>query len=209
MAIQEINRQLYPEFGIQVAIEGVGPGSFRAKIGTSAKSMGGLFKRHAPAFVVNILASMIFVRLIQSYVDPSPPMQIIVNDDSVIVQRGGDRVIVPRNVWDAKEKLTRPAEVQKHIARTFAAIRDDASVTEFGLLARLDDKYPVAVVPRAYFDMLTLVEPEEEDEENYKSTDQPARLVVVRAIFERSSRRWQFVWNGIKISAPITDPTFF
>jgi len=208
-AIQEINRQLFPEFSIEVAIEGVGPGSFRAKISTSIKSIGGLFKKSMPDLVINILASIIFVRLIQSYVDPSPPMQIIVSEDSVVVQKGTDRVIIPRNVWDAKEKLPRPAEVQKHIARTFSVMREDLSVTEFGLLSHIDDKEPVAVIPRASFDFLSKPDIDGRDDENNKTIDQRVRLVVVRAIFERSSRRWQFIWNGIRISAPITDQAFF
>lgn len=34
-------------------------------------------------------------------------------------------------------------------------------------------------------------------------------LQIVRAILEKSRRRWQFVWNGIKISAPVLDDAFY
>jgi hypothetical protein len=36
-----------------------------------------------------------------------------------------------------------------------------------------------------------------------------ATLVVIKAILERSPRLWQSAWNGIRISAPINDETFF
>jgi hypothetical protein len=208
-ALQEINKQLYPDMNVSVTIEGVGPGSFRAKIVTAGRSIGGLFKRRAPDLLINILASIIFVKFLQGYIDPAPPMQIIINDDSVVVQRGADRVIVPRNVWDAKERLPKPAEVQKHIARTFEVVREDPSVTEFGILSHIHDETPIAIIPRIHFDDLARIEPESERDEAHRSSDQRARLVVLRAIFERSARRWQFVWNGIRISASIIDPTFF
>ena len=208
-AIQEINRQLYPDMSVSIAIEGVGPGSFRAKISTAAKSIGGLFKKRGGDLLVNILAAIIFMRFIQTYVDPAPPMQIIVNDDSVVIQRGSDRVIISKKVWEAKEKLTRPLDVEKHIAKTFSVMREDASVTEFGILAKIDDRVPIAMIPRESFEPLTLIGVVDDSKEGQKITAQRARLVVLRAIFERSSRRWQFVWNGIRISASIVDQTFF
>ncbi|MBC7739686.1 MAG: hypothetical protein H7245_21315, partial [Candidatus Saccharibacteria bacterium] len=208
-ALQEINKQLYPGRSVSVTIEGVGPGSFRAKIVTAGRSVEGLFKRRAPDLLVNILASIIFVKFLQGYIDPAPTMQITVNIDSVVVQRGSDRVIIPRNVWDAKERLPKPADVQKHISRTFDVVREDPSVTEFGILSNIHDETPIAIIPRVHFDDLARIEPEAESDETNRSTDQRARLVVLRAIFERSARRWQFVWNGIRISASIIDPTFF
>jgi hypothetical protein len=32
---------------------------------------------------------------------------------------------------------------------------------------------------------------------------------VLKAILVRSARKWQFVWNGIKISAAISDESFY
>jgi len=31
---------------------------------------------------------------------------------------------------------------------------------------------------------------------------------IIRAIFERKRRGWEFAWRGIRISAPITDAGF-
>ena len=104
-AIQEINRQVRPEFGIEIAIEGVGPGSFRAKIKTTLKSISGLFKAHSGNFAVNILAALVFQRLF------AETPKIIVRDDLVIMESGSDRIIIPKAVWDAKEKLPNPQQV--------------------------------------------------------------------------------------------------
>jgi hypothetical protein len=32
---------------------------------------------------------------------------------------------------------------------------------------------------------------------------------VIKFVFEKGTRKWQFVWNQIKIYAPITDDEFF
>jgi hypothetical protein len=42
-ALRELNNQINDNFIIEITIEGVGPGSFRAKIGTKLKSLGGIF----------------------------------------------------------------------------------------------------------------------------------------------------------------------
>ena len=39
--------------------------------------------------------------------------------------------------------------------------------------------------------------------------EEPAKLTILKAVFKRGLRKWQFVWNGVPISAPIKDPTFF
>tara|TARA_R110001592_G_scaffold7032_3_gene39521 strand:+ start:66022 stop:66480 length:459 start_codon:yes stop_codon:yes gene_type:complete len=36
-----------------------------------------------------------------------------------------------------------------------------------------------------------------------------ANLFIKRAILERSKRKWEFVWRGFKISAPVLDDHFY
>ncbi len=206
-ALQEINRQVNPEFSVEVVIEGVGPGSFRAKVGASLVSIGGLFKKRTPDLIVNLLASLIFLKLIQPHVDTPTVPQITIGKDFVVIQSGNDRIVVPLATWKAKEKLSKPKLIDKHISKTFSVLQNDPSVTEFGLAARIDDTAPIGLVPRDLFEVLS--ESPLDDDPNERLQDHETNLVVVRAIFERSRRLWQFVWNGIKISAPITDPSFF
>src|ERR1700730_5981383 len=99
-ALRELNHQINDNFSIEITIEGIGPGSFRAKIGTKLKSLGGLFTNDAKALLISILGAFIYAKM-----DPQKPPAIIVNDDSVIVVTGADRVIVPRMAWEAKARL--------------------------------------------------------------------------------------------------------
>jgi hypothetical protein len=206
-ALQEINRQLSPEFSIQITIDDIGPGSFRAKITTKLRSIGGLFKKPVYDLSIGILGAIIYTKLIAPVVDPDKPIQVIVNADNVVVKHGEDRVIIPKSVWDAKAKIPHPERVEKHISRVFSVLQDDPSITDFGILNDLSDTESTAIIPKSSFEVLAA--PVIDDDEDSRVKDERTHLLVVRAILERSSRRWQFVWMGIKISASISDPEFF
>jgi hypothetical protein len=59
-------------------------------------------------------------------------------------------------------------------------------------------------------DFQTLAIPEEElPSEGRQYRDYRTTLPVVKAIFHKGRRKWEFVWQGHKISAPIVDDEFF
>ena len=157
-ALLELNRQISPNLSIEITIEGIGPGSFRAKIGAKLKSLASFFAPDARELLISLLATFIYTRILDR---PSPP-QIIVNDESVIVVSGPDRVIIPRKTWDAKEKLPKPKAVEKHVAKAFEIIEDDQSVSDFGFVARISDTHPIGVIQRSQFAILTRI-PEDRD----------------------------------------------
>jgi hypothetical protein len=49
---------------------------------------------------------------------------------------------------------------------------------------------------------------EKVDEGDPNHRDERTRVTVLELVFERGTRKWQFVWNGIKISAPIKHDEF-
>jgi hypothetical protein len=149
-ARREINSQINENFSIEVTIEGVGPGSFRAKIGTKLKSLGGIFTSAVRSLLVALLGTFIYTHVI----DPTQPASIIVNDDNVIVHNGHDRVIIPRTVWDAKERLKKPDVVERKIAKAFEVMEEDPSVSDFGLARSLEEPEPIGVIDRDRFAIL-------------------------------------------------------
>ena len=206
-AIREINKQLFPDSPIEIVIDAVGMGSFRARVRTGAKKVSGLFKAQVAAVAsgvaIGVLTNLVYDKIFSS------PIQVITQDDSVIVQHGADRVIIPRMVFDAKKRLSNPAEIDRHISRGFDVLEEDPSVTDLGITPRIDDPSPVAVIPRDTFGRLATPGLIESEPLQGRVIEEPADLVVVRAVLERSERKWQFVWRGIRISAPIKDATFF
>jgi hypothetical protein len=202
-AIQEINRQLDPSHSIEIAIEALNAGSFRARLRTHAKSISGLLRSSARDLIIGVLASVIVTR----YFDEKT--RIIVLDDSYVVEKDGDRIILPKRAVDAAKALPQPDRVQRHIAKTFEILEDDPSVTEFGISSDIHNSGPTALVARNEFAQLAVITEEARLDETRRFVDERAKLVVLKAIFERSERRWQFVWNSIRISASIKDTSFF
>jgi hypothetical protein len=200
-AFREISRQISPELDVEVLVDGVGPGSFRAKLRTSAKSAGRLFATGAVNVALGVLASVIYDKIADH------KQEIIVQGDVVIIQQGNDRIILPKAIWDEKQRLPNPGRVDRHVSKTFKAVEDDPAITDFGFFRHLKDDQPLTLVPRGLFPVLA--EPSGEDRDGRRSLDERASLTVVKAVFERGGRKWEFVWNGLKISAPITDASFF
>lgn len=201
-ALKEINYQLTPNFDLMISIEALGPGSFRALFRTGSKDTQHVLTGCVREILIGLLVCFIFEKL-----NPSQT-NIIVTDGSYVVERGNDRIVLPKSVIEAKKSLQNPQAVQKHISMAFTALDQDDAITEFGITKDLADKKPFLSFPREEFGKLS-EEVIEVPAEKERFIQQPAQLVVLKAILERSDRKWQFVWDGFKISAPIKDKTFF
>lgn len=210
-AIREINRQLNPDSKLEITIEGVGEGSFRAKLRTATTFLSSLLRSGAAKETARLIILPIFVAFIYERYLSDNSTKIIINDDSYIVEKGHDRIILRRAIYERKQSLKDPSAVEKHISQGFGVLEEDPSVTEFGITTKLDDPQPLASIPRNDFPVLSryAIVQVLDDDAKQRVIEQREKLIVLRAILARSSRKWQFVWNGIKISAPITDENFY
>lgn len=126
----------------------------------------------------------------------------------MIIEHGRDRIIVPREAFEQKEKIERSPAVNRHVARSMEILENDPSVTSLGIARGIRDPEPVIEFSRESFPIIRRnAVPPPEDGRRFQDHD--AVLSVHKAVFERSARKWEFVWNGFRISAPILDQTFF
>lgn len=203
--IRAINQEVNPGFSLEIAIEAVGPGSFRARLKTMKKTLKNLFSGNVPRdIIIGILSTLLWEKVI----NPEVPPRITINDDSVIIEHGSDRIIVPREAYEAKGRVEANPAVNRHIARTMEVMENDPSVETFGIARGLSDPEPVIEFPRAVFPVIRQnAQPRPEAGNRY--VDQDVVVSVHKAVFERSARKWEFIWNGFRISASILDQTFF
>ena len=155
----------------------------------------------------NIVLPLLVMFIYDRYFTERP--RIIVTDESYILETGKDRIIMPKNIYERKKALRDPSAVDRHIARGFAVLEEDLSVSDFGFTKKLEDHHPLAEIPRDDFAILSRHTDLVLEEEGERIVDQREKLVVLRAILARGNRKWQFVWNGIQISAPIIDQEFY
>ena len=152
--------------------------------------------------VLGVLGNYIYERTLA--VDDNVTVEV--NTDEVVIQRGNDRVVVPRKVYDATRRVEKNPQFVKAMTRTFEAVAADDKVKSLGLVEKMDSPPPAIPIPRTT--LLALVTEVPEDPDSRVVTEQ-AELQIVKAILKKSNRKWEFVWRGIMISAPVSHERFY
>ncbi|MGA9670408.1 MAG: hypothetical protein WBQ94_14440 [Terracidiphilus sp.] len=187
---------------IEIVVEALGAGSFRARITAIAREAGLFVKNQvATGVVIGVLATYIYDHTLAK----KEPVEVIVQTDEVIVVKGEDRIIVPRNVYEAKQLVEKEPAFARSMDRMLSSTILDDRVTGFGLAPSLDSPPPAIILER---ELLDVRDPSKE-EPRTRVIEEDADLYIVKAIMERNARKWEFKWHGINISAPIKDPNFY
>lgn len=202
-AIKEANSIINPGYEVEVLVEAFGEGSFRAKVKTAYKGLQNLFNSNRlEAIAIGIITSFIY----QHTLAPDTDVKVIIDDTQVIIQQGDKQIIVPKTVYEAQKEVEKSEKFRKSVSKTFEAVEKDKSITSFGFTKNIDDETPDILIPRKYFSLLS--QPTELDEPQ-REIQEVAELQIKRAILERTKRKWEFIWRGIKISAPVLCQSFY
>jgi hypothetical protein len=202
-AVKAANDVLNPGYDVEVLVEAFGEGSFRAKIKTVFKGAGNIFSKEAlKAVALSVLANFIY----QHTLAPDSKVVVNVNDDEVVIEQGETKIIVPRVTYDATKEVEKSEKFKQSISRIAKSIEKDENIESFGFTKNINDEYPDIDIPRKQIAILS--EPEEYAEPSREIFEQ-VNLFIKRAILERSKRKWEFIWQGFKISAPVLDEAFY
>ncbi|HWM47840.1 MAG TPA: hypothetical protein VNR11_13110 [Xanthobacteraceae bacterium] len=201
-----VNHVINPGEAIEIVIEADASGSYRAVLRWVRKrDVSGFFSDGATQILWGVVGALIYDQIINS--DPKP--NITVNTSEVIIVTGGDRVIIPRQVYAAAKNAEKSPDVQRGLARTFAPLEANPGVTDFGLTGSVSDDKPLVQVPRDRFATLTrrtLVS--ELQSQRSRQHTETARVLILKAWVNHKKRKWTFEWNGVPVSAPIVDEEF-
>jgi hypothetical protein len=190
-----------PGFDLEIEVQAIGVGSFKVTLKNKYNSISNIFSASNIKTIILALFSAFLYELIR----PEKEIKVIVNSDAYIIEHGDERIILPKEAQEYYDSLKRNENVKKEISNTFRILDKDGRV-DYLKIAPNDRKENHIVINRPDFKHLALLsEPELETKEREERT----RLIIIRAILEKSNRRWQFIWNGIKISAPILDDEFY
>lgn len=201
-AVREANAVVNPGYRVEVVVEALSEGSFRATVRTVFTKARDLFSRQAVQAVIwGIVATHIYEKAIKT----DTPPKITVSDNLVVIEIGKDKIIVPRDVYEAKKQVEKSERFQGAIGRVFEAAESDPNVTGLAFTEDRQDVPPM-IVPR---DSFGLFRSPIEDAENTREVVEITQVEISRAILERGRRRWEFFWRGFKIAAPILDERFF
>jgi hypothetical protein len=201
-AVREANAAVNPGYRVEVVVEALGDGSFQAIVRTIYGKARDLFSNEAvKAIVYGIIATHIYEVALKT----DTPPKITVSPEYVIVESGKDKIVVPRDVYEAKKQLEKSDRFNSAVGQVFHGAAADPEVGGLGLKTDTTKAPPPIYVPRekfAIFDNRRM-------DEGSREVIEFATLEISRAILVRSNRKWEFFWRGVKISAPVLDPRFY
>jgi hypothetical protein len=202
-AVREANATVNPGYRVEVVIEALSPGSFKATVKTVFTKAKDLFSSTAVQAVVwGLVSTHIYEKLIKN----EAPPKITVSGDLVVIEVGKDKIIVPRDIYEAKKQVEKSERFNNAIGKVFEAAASDPNVTGLSLFDDRKNTIPPFLIPREKF---MLFQTEQPNDETSREIIEMTHVEINRAILERGKRRWEFFWRGVKISAPILDEQFF
>ena len=200
---REINAQVNNSQSIELRLEAVGKGSFRGKIKGVPKTIMGALKFTANAAILPLLMAFIY----DHYIDDDT-FEIEISDDYVIIKQGNDRTIIPKSAYDASKAIPSPEKIHNKFNATIDAVEEDVGIESFGLTINLGDEVPIINLERKNWPAIREHRTSLVREEKMRVTQEEVTLSILKAIFAKSHRKWEFVWRGVKVSAFVEDPIF-
>lgn len=202
-AVREANAIVNPGYKVEVVVEALAPGSFQATVRTVFTKAKNLFSHSAVQAVIwGIVSTHIYEKCIKT----DEPPKITVSDDMVVIEVGKEKIIVPRDIYEAKKQVEKSERFRNAIGKVFEAAASDPNVTGIAITDENNAPPPNLIIPKELF---CRFETESTLDENTREIIQITQVEINRAILERGRRRWEFFWRGIKIAAPILDDRFF
>ncbi len=202
-AAKAANASLNPGSSIEVVVEALGPGSFRAQIRALYSKAKNLFSTQVIAgLVVGVIGNYIYERTLA--VDDKVVVEV--KTDEVIIQRGQDRLVVPRQIYDATRLVERNPQFVKSMNKSFEAMAADDQIKGIGLVSAMREPPPSIPISR---ETLIKLATTHSDDPDARVVTEEAELQIVRAILTKSNRRWEFVWRGVTIAAPVLHEWFY
>ncbi|MGV3686188.1 MAG: hypothetical protein ACO1NS_11215 [Daejeonella sp.] len=201
-SIKVIDAAVNSGYQIEFLIEATGQGSFKVLGKTVRTSLDNLFSKAA----VNAIALNLFASFLWYWMQPRESVNIIVNSDTYVVEHGDERIILPKEAGEYFDSIKNNKKVQEEITATFKTLQDDIRVSNVELHSIDKNSIPELIIARENFAVLSSISIDKKVEGD---VEVDASLVIIKAILEKSLRRWQFKWGHRRISAPILDFDFY
>lgn len=202
-AAKTANSTINPGHEIEIVVEALGEGSFKARISAAYNQSKNIFSSQIVAgVIIGLLSNYIYERAFS--IDDS--IKVEIHAEEVIIEKGEEKLLVPRKVYDATREVEKNPKFVQSIDRAFQAVERDKEIKGLGFVEDMNKKRPEIVVPRETIIATsgTVVEIE-----GVRAISEVVDLQILKAVLERGKRKWEFMWRGVKISAPISSDKFY
>jgi hypothetical protein len=144
-AAKAANSNINFGYDIEIVVEAIGPGSFRAMLRAIYRQSGNLFSGDSlRTIVLGLITTFIYEKAFS--VDHQIKIEVSTNE--VVIENGKDKVIIPRNVYDATRLAEKNPQFARAMGKTLESIAADEQLRELGLCRRWTRRRLMSSFPR-------------------------------------------------------------
>lgn len=201
--VKEVNREVGSNKKIEIKIVATAEGSFDAHLVLQAIEQ----SQAVIVPVTGVLSSIVtIIGGIYGFKKWASRRQLkeaeVQQDDTVkVTDTNGDSIVVMGSVYNI---YNNNQVVNDAVSNSFATLQDDPSIT--GLEISDENQVLFRAEQEEFDEMATKVVTEDE---STKKITTAANLTINKVVFEGAGRKWEFVYQGNRIAANITDADFY
>jgi hypothetical protein len=201
--VKEINRELGSHKSIEIKIVATAEGSFDAHLVLQAvDGAQQLLTRDNVDLLSGVVTVIGGVYGLRKWLSTRTVQDVSPQGDSVkVTDVNGDSIIIKGDVYNI---YNNNQIVNDAVSNSFASLQDDPSITALEIS---DESNVLFRAEQDEFDELA-TKVVIEDENNKKITT-AASLTINKVVFEGPSRKWEFIYQGNRIAANISDEDFY
>lgn len=207
-AARAANAQINPGFDIEVVVEALGEGCFKATLRSIfhpiAKSI----------FSVETVKNIVW-GVVAGYITTvtcSGGNVVTINNNYTVIQYEGGQVTMPKETYDYCQQMGKVPRFRDSVGHVFKTADSDPDVASISIGGIPSNDDLVFEVPRKEFGRLAATVSTEATGDNQRIIKETTEVQYIKAYLEtkrRNSRKWGFVWRGKEFSAPMRDDAFW
>lgn len=203
--VQEVNKYLNSGKKIDIKVKALEKGSFLCHIElveTTLDNLKNLLTKENIAVGSAIISSVVGLIELKKFLKGKKAKEVKQHGDKTkIISNDGNVLIIDNATFNIYEHSS---VVKDALTQNFDVLNNDPAITGFEITDK-NEKPFVRVNKSEFVDM---AQKSEEVEEGERTIVEAATVNIVRVSFEENLK-WDFYYRGIKISAKISDPTFY
>lgn len=207
-AAKAANAQINPGFDIEVVVEALGDGCFKATLRSIFHPIAtSIFSKEAIKNIVwGVIAGYI------TSVTCSGGSVVTINNNYTVIQYQGGQVTMPKETYDYCQQMGKVPKFRDSVGQVFKTADSDPDVASISIGGLPSNDDIVFEVPRKEFGRLAATVSTEVTGDNQRIIKETTEVQYIKAYLEtkrRKSRKWGFVWRGKEFSAPMKDAAFW
>lgn len=200
--IEEINNEIGEGRKLDINVKALEKGSFLVNLGLLSKDIADFMVSTAP-LTPTILSTLVDLLNLRQFLGGKKPKDVTkTNDKTTVISSSGDKTTVNTSIYNFHNSNV---HFNQAVTDNFEALQADSTIDSFEL--QDENSKPLISVPKKDFEKMS-VKSLEEVEENIRQAELTVRISVVKVVFDQN-RKWDFIYQGNKISALITDKEFW